>query len=257
MSVPPRESEWWSLVDSRRRPLGQFLAWARDRERQPETSLRLANRDDLSRAREILPLFEEPWWGVVVYSCFDSVVGARAVSKAFATPLPAPRARASLARLRLSVGSVQYHRTQAGHRGAKLALHSASANAKLFFDVLHHREGFADRFAELRRMNLQQWGRTTCFDLLIRAGLLEVSGNRYEPDRVYLASSTGPKEGFRRIWGRKVTASNEEACEAMLRTWSQKWKAVARRLGVTWRAESYGPGDLENALCIFQDKRAR
>ncbi len=69
----------------------------------------------------------------------------------------------------------------------------------------------------------------------------------------YLAGSTGPRKGFFLIWGVEVTRSNADQCEATLRGWTDRWHDIADQVGVTWNGEPYGPGDFENALCIFQE----
>jgi hypothetical protein len=65
-----------------------------------------------------------------------------------------------------------------------------------------HGDGdFDSRYRRLLGSRLTQWGRTTCFDLLLRAGALGVGGERYLPELAYLASSTGPRKGFAIVFG--------------------------------------------------------
>jgi hypothetical protein len=90
--IPQSEAGWSALVQRRRRPLGAFLSWAAARE-EDGRSLRLQNRDDLQRVDGILSLFSERWWGVVVYSCFDSVLGTQvAATHGFERPIDGSRA---------------------------------------------------------------------------------------------------------------------------------------------------------------------
>jgi hypothetical protein len=123
-----------------------------------------------------------------------------------------------------------------------------------FEHILREGKAFHDRYESLRRLRAKQWGRTTCFDLLVRTGQLSIGSRRkYEPDRAYLADSTGPRKGFQLVWGIEVTRSNADGCEALLRRWSERWHRTADQVDVRWAGEPYGPGDLENALCIFQE----
>lgn len=243
----------WAMVDLRRHYLARFLAWAGAKE--DVASLRLARRQDIQRVRQILHEFSETWWAAVVYSCFDSVLGAREVATAFDQPMDSAAARRVLDAMDLPLGSVGGHRTQPAHRGAKIALVAACEHATAFQNVLMSGSGFHDRYLQLRRIGASQWGRTTCYDLLVRTGQLGIgSDDVYEPDRAYLADSTGPQRGFELLWGIKVTRSNVDECEELLRWWSSHWDLVADTAGVTWSGRPYGPGDFENALCIYQER---
>jgi hypothetical protein len=183
------------------------------------------------------------------------VAGTRAVADAFRGPVGEGEAERLLSDIDLATGAVQHHRTQPGHKGAKIALISACARAKDFERILREGRAFHDRYEALRTLNAKQWGRTTCYDLLVRTGQLAIgSAARYQPDRAYLFGSSGPREGFRLISGIEVTRLNADACEAMLRGWGDRWQRIADRVGVTWIGEPYGPGDFENALCIFQER---
>jgi hypothetical protein len=113
---------------------------------------------------------------------------------------------------------------------------------------------FEERFAELGRINVTWWARTTRFDVLTRAGQLRVAGETYEPALAHLAGATGPKKGFEKIWGIKITPGNAERCEALLRKWSGCWDEVAGLADVQWPGEAYQPADFENALCVFQER---
>jgi len=219
----------WPLVDARRGHLAAFLKWAASQERT--RSLRLSQRPDIGRTRQVLAEFVEPWWGAVVYSCFDSVIGARAVAEVFRQPLDPAAAESLLGDMTLPQGAVGAHRTQPAHRGAKLALVAACAHADAFRDVLHRGDGFHDRYVALRRLGATQWGRTTCYDLLVRTGQLGIGNEAgYEPDRAYLADSTGPRRGFELLWGVKVTPGNVDECEALLRWWSRHWAEAAQHV---------------------------
>lgn len=253
MRPPTTVEELTHLVSRRQRHIARFLSWAAEQE--VTGSMRLANRADISRANRVMDAFGEPWWAVVVYTCFDSEVGARAAAEAFPRPVSATLATRLLSDLALPVGAVGGHRIQPAHRGAKLALHSACAQAADFQSILNAGTGFHDRYLSLRALKAPQWGRTTCYDLLVRAGQLKIgSASVYEPDRAYLADSTGPRKGFDLIWGIEVTRSNADECEALLRTWTDRWASIAREVGVSWAGKPYGPGDFENALCIFQER---
>ncbi len=85
-------------------------------------------------------------------------------------------------------------------------------------------------------------------------GVLGVGGHRYEPEIAYLADSTGPKAGFHAVWGRTVTRGTAEWCEGLLQAWHRDWEEVAKRVGSRWSHTPYASGDLENALCIYQDR---
>ncbi len=144
------DDNWDTLLTARRGPVTDFLHWAEERERTPGRSMRLENREDLTRVRQVLPLFGEPWWAAVVYSCFDSVRGTQAVADAFKQPLPPDQAGATLSRLALPRGAVQYHRTQPGHRGAKIALTSACGHAEEIRSILHELGGRIERLWQTR-----------------------------------------------------------------------------------------------------------
>jgi hypothetical protein len=251
--LPITDQDWIDVVHARRRQIARFMSWAAERE--TVDSMRLSKRKDIRRVQQILDAFSEPWWAVVVYSCFDSETGTRAVASHFQGPVSADKARRLLARIDLPAGAVQHHRTQPGHKGAVIALISACTRADDFERILHEGSAFHDRYEAIRKLQAKQWGRTTCYDLLIRAGQLGIgSATRYEPNRAYLADSTAPREGFHLIWGVEVTRSNADECEATLRGWTDRWHDIAGQVGVTWNGEPYQPGDFENALCIFQER---
>lgn len=252
-NFPSNDGEWSQIVETRRDAVREFLEWANSRE-QSGRSVRLARRDDLRRVREIERSFAERWWAVVVYTCFDSVTGTLAVAPYFQQPVEAVEAEALLANIFLPRRSVQHHRTQPGNKGATVALVAACARAEQFRHILHQDGSFHERYQYLMRLHAPQWGRTTCFDLLIRAGNLAVGGQLYEPEFAYLAGSTGPKKGFEKVWGIQVSNANVAQCEALLRGWTERWASIAKQARVQWSGAAYTPADFENALCIFQDQ---
>jgi hypothetical protein len=68
------EDAFFGLVDSRASELACFLQWAASCEaREPDSAVRFEHRAEIERCRSLLDRFHEPWWGVVVYSCFDSI----------------------------------------------------------------------------------------------------------------------------------------------------------------------------------------
>jgi hypothetical protein len=151
----------------------------------------------------------------------------------------------------LTVGG---HRIQPAIRGALEALGAASEHAGFFEKVLFETASFDNRFRQLRTKRLLQWGRTTCFDLLLRAGELGIGGTAYAPEIAYLADSTGPKAGFEKLWGYELSKQLAPWAEGLLQAWHLNWEAVARIVGVRWIGDPYSPGDLENALCIYQHR---
>jgi hypothetical protein len=248
-------------VRRRRRQILRFLVWAAERE-ATGASLRWKARADIDEARQAAQMFEEPWWGVVVFSAFGSLRGTTSVADAFSRPIPPDRAQEVLQEIAFPQGSVGHHRTRPGLARAKDALISACEHAAAFREILLHGDGFRGRFEALRALRARQWGRTTCFDLLLRAGALGIGGS-FAPDRAYLDGSTGPKVGFERVWGIPVRAGNAAWCEVLLGAWMEHWDRVAEEVGVDWVAEEvgvdwpgapYDRGDLENALCVFQEQ---
>lgn len=137
------DDDWAALVGLRRQQIARFLSWAAERE--VVNSMRLANRRDVARVREITDAFGEPWWAAVVYSCFDSEVGTLAVADAFHDPVGANVADRLLSDIELPVGAVRGHRTQPAHKGAKVALSSACARAQAFESILNTGSGLVDR----------------------------------------------------------------------------------------------------------------
>lgn len=241
------------LARKRKRHVARFLRWSSVREDTGD-SLRWSTRLDISDADEAAHLFEEVWWGLVVFTSFGSVVGARIVANDFHRPRSPQQAQQLLDRIAFPHGSVGHHRTRPGVAGAKAALVSACEQAGEFREILHKGAGFRDRFEDLLDLPARQWGRTTCFDLVLRAGALGVGGSRFAPDRAYLEGSTGPSAGFERVWGIAVTKRNAEWCEALLVCWTENWQLVVEEVGVSWYGDPYTPGDFENALCIFQEE---
>jgi hypothetical protein len=255
--------ELLALVDERREEVRDFLLWARDTERaaldaaKPSWSLRLENRPDIPDAADAATLFPERWWGLVVFTAFGSKVGAAAAAAEFRRPLPEEEARAALERIDFPPRSVGHHRSRPGLKGAKRALVSASEDSELFHDALHVTgEPFEARYARIRSARLLEWGRTTTFDLFLRAGALGIGGETYRPTSAYLAESTGPRSGFEEVWGRPITRQNADWGEALLRAWTEHWFEVAERVGVDWDVgAAYDPGTFENSLCTFRERR--
>ena len=70
------EKLFMNLVAQLGEAVAQFLGWAAAclAEDRP---LRLRDREDLAEARTMTSEFDKPWWGIVVYTCFGAVQGAR------------------------------------------------------------------------------------------------------------------------------------------------------------------------------------
>jgi len=170
-------------------------------------------------------------------------------------PVDAGTAEELLAAVRFTRPKVGHHRIQQGLVGAKKALVAASDRAELLFELLHTPRSFDDRYQRLLRADLERWARTTCFDLFLRTGALGIGGQHYEPEIAYLAGSTGPRAGFRAVWGRDVSNETAAWCEGLLQAWHRHWTDVVDRVGSRWWGRPYAPGDLENALCIYQERR--
>ena len=250
------DGDRWQLVDRNADAVRRFLEWAAACEAEPGRSLRWDARRDIAEARDVIHLFAEPWWAVTVYTAFNSIIGTQAVAKDFHTPLQPAKAEEVLGSITFPPGSVRMHRIQPGHAGARRALVAACAQRDAFHDVLHHGSEFDDRYRRLRALNAASWGRTTCYDLLLRSGALGSAGGvRYEPECAYLCGSTGPSRGFRAVWGIAVDDTSGNDCEALLRWWSVHWDVVGDRAGaVAYPRPAYRPADFENALCIYQEQ---
>lgn len=255
--TPPRLSndELFARVDERAEAVRDYLLWARAHDDEQDT-LRMSARPDIRHAAEAAEAFPERWWGVVVFTCFGAKLGAATVAPHFQRPIPPPEAEALLDGIAFPRGSIGHHRIQPAHKGAKQALIAACADHELFHNVLHSGEDFDTRYRRLRAARMKQWGRTTSFDLLLRSGALGVGGQQYSPEYAYLGGSTGPKAGFKRVWGAEL---NDDAAvgwaERLLRAWTDEWQLVAERVGVEWRRAPLEPCDQENFLCIYQERR--
>jgi len=253
--TPPRlrRNELLAVVDERREEVRAYLEWAKENDND-EWSYRMAERPDIQDAAEAAGLFSEDWWGVVVFTCFGSILGTKTVAPTFQRPLTPPDADAALEQIELPRGSIGHHRIQPAHKGAKQALVAACADHQFFHDVLHSGEDFDTRYRRLRAARMRQWGRTTSFDLLLRTGALGVGGEHYQPEFAYLGGSTGPKAGFSRVFG---CALNTDAAvswaEQLMRAWTEDWPKVADRVGVEWIRPALQPCDQENFLCIYQE----
>jgi hypothetical protein len=242
------------LVDERRKQVRHFLDWAEERERR-SSSMYLANRPDINDARGAAALYSDPWWGVVVFTCFGSLKSTGAVRDVLAEPVEVDAAEELLSSINFVPPKVGHHRIQQGLLGAKKALVAACERSDLLHEILHTPRGFDERYQRLRAARLPRWGRTTCFDLLLRGGVLGIGGEYYQPEIAYLAGSTGPKAGFRAVWGREVTGGTAAWSEGLLQAWHRHWTDVADRVDARWSGHPYAPGDLENALCIYQHGR--
>ncbi len=253
-------AQFMELVQQQAPTLHQFLAWAADCEKSaPRSSLRIEHRTDVARCRGALHYFREAWWGVAVYSCFDSLIGTAAVAPYFAEPLDASSAEEIIAAIVFPPSSVQGHRAQATLKRAKMAMASICNHAVELKEILSVRGAtFEERFDTLSALGIAGWKRTTNFDCLLRAGLItEVGGGLYRPGLAHLNGSTGPRNGFYQIWGIAVDDSNESRCEELLHLWTSNWHEIAAYVGVEWNASPFDSADLENALCIFQERPKR
>ncbi len=247
------QDEWRHVFQGRSHEVARFLSWANTYE-ESGASLRWSKRQDIQDAAAASQWFEEQWWGLVVFSCFGRLEGAKFVASLF--PRPRPDATAVLAQLQLPAGSIGHHRVQTGHRGAKQALVAACERWDDFERILVRGLDFRTRYLDLRALWAPNWGRTTCFDLVLRAGGLGVGGHIYGPDRAYL--ETGPARGFALVTGIEVATADSEWCEGLLHWWSENWNEVAEGAGVDWQAgAAYDSGDFENALCIYLEQSGR
>jgi hypothetical protein len=211
-----------------------------------------SQRPDIDDARGAARLYPDPWWGIVVFTCFGSLKSANAVRDVLRVPVEAEVARELLGTVRFSPPTVGHHRIQQGLTGAKKALIAACERSDFLRDLLHRASDFDEPYARLRSARLARWGRTTCFDLLLRTGALGVGGHYYEPEIAYLAGSTGPRAGFLEVWGRSVTEETAPWAEGLLQAWHRHWNDVVEHVRAGWSGPPYTPGDLENALCIYQ-----
>lgn len=250
-----------ALVDRRRLEIRKYLEWAFANERSAKSngagSWRMGARPDIRDAVEAAGSFPEAWWGVVVFSCFGSKLGTEKAAPLFRHPLASDEVDEALRRIKFPRGSVGHHRIQPGHTGAERALRSACERSDLFRSVLHSTQSFDARYRSLRSASLPQWGRTTCFDLLIRAGVLEIGGRRCLPELAYLDGSTGPSKGFEAVFGVQVTHENASWAETVLKTWAENWNETALRIGIAWEGAPLLPRDHENFLCIYQETLRR
>ena len=172
-------------------------------------------------------LFPEGWWGIVVYSCFDSTTGAAAVAASSndlchrLRPKPCSKRSTSRAARSAATESSPRQGRQAGARGGvrrpRARSRPTSWPGRLRYSLL------APAAAKLR-----QWGRTTSFDLLLRAGALGIGGQQYKPDYAYFGGSTGPKSGFARVFGEALDTDERVAwAESLLRHWTRSGRACA------------------------------
>ena len=253
MAATVTREELLELAEARAEELRSFLDWASDVESR--SSMRLRDRPDIPHAAEAAALFPPQWWGLVVFTCFGSLIGARAAAPHFQEPLPPEIAEHALSEIEFPRRSVGHHRIQPGVTGAKRALVGACARAEMLERVLHSSMDFEERYAAVFAEKPHYWGRTTIFDLLLRAGALKLGGRETLPTLAYLAGSTGPASGFRKVFGISISDENATWAEAVLRSWTEPWQEIADLVGADWDGEPYTPGDFENALCIWQEPR--
>ncbi len=242
------------LVARRRRVVARFLEWAAEREANGR-SLRWRNRSDIPATRAAAARFPEQWWGVVVFTCFWWSTEPTKVIDFFQQPRSASRAADFLHDLQLPPGAIGGHRVRPGHQGAKDALISACAKQSEFRDILTRADGgFEARFQSMRALpGTRSWGRTTCFDLILRAGALGLAGRKFGPELAYLGEATGPARGFEVVLGTHP-CHDPDGSERLLQQWSSLWVEVADAVHVDWIGEPYDSGDFENALCIYQER---
>ena len=244
-----------NLVASRVDAVAQFIRWA-SACLELERPLRLQDRKDLAEARSVAAEFAEPWWGVIVYTCFGTIQGADRARKVFGNTPPQGEIQrlASLLKEEMEPGDIGGHRIQPGHKGAVIALTGASEHAEAFHLILTRKEGgFDRRYKDLLDLDVSQWKRTTSFDLMLRAGWLGVAGRTFAPEIAYLRGSQGPRAGLMQVLDIGVSSNNAAYCEGLLRAWTRNWAQVCNLAKVGWNGDPFGPGDFENALCIYQE----
>lgn len=260
MSTPDSwaAANWDRLISERSAAIHQFLAWAARTEQAGGTrSLRLAGRDDLRALRSVIGLFPEPWWGICVYSCVDRAEGTRMLARYVPEPVPAGLADQVVPQVSSWPGGMLGgHRAQAGFAGARTCLLSLCEHQDTVREVLTATPMFERAVQRIRELRAPQVGRTTAFDLVLRAGQI-LRDPPIEPGTAHLHGSTGPAAGFRAVWGIDPAADRAAAdrAEAILRRWTANWHDVADLAGVPWPWPPFSPGDFENALCIYQDRR--
>jgi hypothetical protein len=262
MDIQLTHDDFMALVHRRRLEIRTYLEWALANERRAvksngSGSWRMDARPDIRDAAEAAESFSEAWWGIVVFSCFGSKLGAKEVAPRFRHPLAPSEVDDALGQIEFRRGSVGHHRIQPGHAGAKRALRSACERSDLFQSVLHDNRSFDARYWDLRSAHLAQWGRTTCLDLLLRAGALGIGGRNCLPEFAYLDGSTGPSKGFDAVFGVQITHDNAPWAETVLQAWADNWDEVAGRVGVGWEGAPLLPRDQENFLCIYQEELGR
>lgn len=257
------DGEFCRLVESRKQELHHFLNWAAGCELSGR-SLFLKNRGDINDAREAVILYRPwSWWGLIVFSCFGSLDSARRLREVLFQPSTPAEAKDMMESIMYSPGkTVGHHRIRPGLVGAKKAILSACDHKDLFYEVLIKTDSFDQAYNKLRNANrmrlIPQWGRTTSFDLLIRAGCLssEIGGFYFSPEFAYLAGSSGPKKGFEKVWGIQVGNANASKCENILQIWHSYWLQICEQVFAKWPSQlpPYESGDLENALCIYNER---
>lgn len=243
-----------ALVERRHAAVREFLTWAIQREAAGR-SLRLAARPDLKEAAKALEAYAEGWWGLVVFTCFDTAEAATAVARFMPRPVRPELTRSILDRIPDRDLPIGPHRAKGRVEGARRALVSACQCGEAFHAILRTNSTFDQRYRLLRNLPTTQWGHLACFDLLVRAGHLGVYGHRYAPEHAYLAESDRPKRGFEALWGVRVGPANAAESEELLKQWTRSWALVSDAVGVEWPGAPYTPADIGNALGSFQQRR--
>jgi hypothetical protein len=110
-----------------------------------------------------------------------------------------------------------------------------------------------DAVQQLLALRARQVGRTTAFDLALRAGQF-LHPQPIEPATAHLKGSTGPASGFDQVWGFNPAGPLSARGEGVVRRWTSEWAEVASVVEVDWPWRPFSAGDLENALCIYQDR---
>src|SRR4051794_11926368 len=105
------KDELLSIVDERREQVRNFIDWA-GRHENDSWSMYLSNRPDIRDARQAAVLYPDPWWGVVVFTCFGSLHSTRAVRNILARPVQPGMAEQLLAPIHFSPPKVGHHRIQ-------------------------------------------------------------------------------------------------------------------------------------------------
>ena len=237
-------ANWDRLIAHRADALHQFLSWAARTEAaggDRNRSLRLAARDDLAAVRSVIDLFPHRWWGICVYSAVDRAQGARMLAEFVPVPVPVDEAdKVVPVAASWPWRTIGGHRGQRGNSGARRCLLSLCTHRDTIREILTDGTGFDMMVEGLLGLNAEGVGRTTAFDLALRAGQL-LHDPPIAPTSAHLLGSTGPAAGFRLVWGFDPAREREQAdrAEAILRLWTRNWYDVADLVGVGWRCSPF------------------